>query len=134
MTTDASTGSCLCGAVRFVVPGPLRPVLACHCSQCRKSSGHFWASTNAPAQNVSIEGADALTWFQSSKTAKRGFCARCGSSLFWQREGDASLSIAAGSLDAPTGLAFEKHIFLDDASDYYRLHPDDSTAPGEGDS
>lgn len=132
MTTGTLSGSCLCGAVKFVVEGPLRAVLACHCSQCRKSSGHFWASTNAPSENVSIKGSDAVTWFQSSESAKRGFCSRCGSSLFWQREDDASVSIAAGCLDTPTGLEFSQHIFLDDASDYYRIHPDDVTAPGEG--
>ena len=41
------TGGCLCGAVRYRVAGPLRDVVACHCAQCRRSSGHFAAATAA---------------------------------------------------------------------------------------
>ena len=39
------TGSCLCGAVRFEVHGPLRPVLACHCIQCRRQTGNYMSAT-----------------------------------------------------------------------------------------
>ena len=45
-------GSCLCGAVTFEVNGSLRPPDACHCNQCRKQSGHFWASTDVPLADL----------------------------------------------------------------------------------
>jgi len=33
-------------------------------------------------------------------------------------------------LDGPTGLNTGAHIFFDDASDYYRVHPDEDTIGG----
>ena len=39
-------GRCLCGAVNYRVDGPLRPVVACHCGQCQRTSGHFVAATS----------------------------------------------------------------------------------------
>lgn len=115
MTT---TGGCLCGAVRYTVTGPLRPVVACHCGQCRKSSGHHVAATSAPRAAVAVEG--ELRWFASSATARRGFCPTCGSQLFWDGPG-ANLSIFAGSLDGPTGLAMAGHIYTADKGDYYAI-------------
>ncbi|MBK8159708.1 MAG: GFA family protein [Rhodospirillaceae bacterium] len=114
-------GGCLCGAVRYEVTGPLRPVIACHCSQCRRVSGHFTAATAAAHENISITGGETLTWFVSSDTARRGFCRLCGSNLFWQGKGRPYLSIMAGSLDSPTGLKLDRHIFVADKGDYYEI-------------
>lgn len=118
MTTG---GSCLCGAVSFSVEGPLRPVIACHCVQCRKMSGHHVAATAAPKTAVSIHGADGIQWFAASKEARRGFCGTCGSHLFWDQHSSESLSIFAGSLDGPSELSIESHIFCADKGDYYEL-------------
>ena len=41
------TGSCLCGGVAFEMRGPLKPITACHCTQCRKQTGNYWASTTS---------------------------------------------------------------------------------------
>ena len=122
-------GSCLCGAVRYSVSGPLRPVIACHCAQCRKTSGHFVAATSAPRGSVAIEG--AVRWFQSSPAARRGFCPICGSSLFWDGPG-ANLSIHAGTLDAPTGVTLAGHIFCESKGDYYAI--DDNLPTAEADN
>lgn len=62
-----------------------------------------------------------LRWYQSSERAQRGFCARCGSSVFWRLEEREQISIMAGTIDAPTGLKAKKHIFVADASDYYTI-------------
>lgn len=112
-------GSCSCGAVNIKVTGPLRPVIFCHCRQCRKQSGHFVAATNAPEKSISISGSENITWYQSSSTAKRGFCRTCGSALFWKLENDPTMSILAGCLEKPTGLTTEKHIFCSSKGDYY---------------
>ena len=64
-------GSCCCGAVRFTVSGALHPPDACHCSMCRKQSGHFWASTDVPRAALTIRGAEAITWFASSEKVRR---------------------------------------------------------------
>jgi hypothetical protein len=121
--TDAitHTGRCLCGEVRYVVTGPLRGVLACHCSQCRRTSGHYGAFTNAPAANLRLTAASSLSWYRSSPGAERGFCSTCGSNLFWREIGADTTSITAGTLDGPTGIAIDRHIFVADKSDYYTL-------------
>lgn len=117
-------GSCLCGAVRYEISGPLRPSVACHCTQCRKTSGHYWSATQVDAADLTITHDEGLTWFQSSTHAKRGFCQRCGSSLFWQMDGEDRVSIGSGTLDGPTGLHTAKHIFAKDKGDYYDITGD----------
>lgn len=117
-------GGCMCGQVRYEVRGPLRGVIACHCSQCRRSSGHYAAMTSAPAGKITMSRADSLVWFRSSDTAERAFCGTCGSNLFWKLAGRDSISITAGTLDLPTGIALEQHIFVADKSDYYSIDDD----------
>ena len=111
-------GSCLCGAIRYTIEGPLRPVVACHCTQCRKTSGHYVSATSARREDITIHGQPA--WYTSSKTARRGFCPSCGSNLFWDGAGE-NLSVFAGTLDGPTGLTTAGHIFCADKGDYYEI-------------
>lgn len=115
------TGACLCGAVHFTTRGPLRGVIYCHCSQCRRQTGHFVAATNAKNSDITIEGADKLVWYAASGIAKRGFCGTCGSVLFWKNDELDTISIMAGSFDRPSGLAGESHIFVCDKGDYYEI-------------
>lgn len=119
--TEKHNGACLCGAVSFEVTGKLRPVLFCHCVQCRKQSGHFFAATSAPISAISISGEDQITWYKSSPRAQRGFCSQCGSTLFWKENDSSDMSILAGSLDEPTGLTAERHIFCSSKGDYYEI-------------
>jgi hypothetical protein len=121
--TDAMhTGGCLCGAVRYRVRAALRGVIACHCAQCRRTSGHFAAMTSAPSADIELTSSEGLRWYRSSDTAERGFCGRCGGNLFWRQSGSDATSITAGSLDTPTQLAIEEHIFVADKSDYYSIN------------
>ena len=122
------TGGCLCGAVRYQVTGPLRAVVACHCSQCRRASGHHVAATAAARADVDIEG--PVAWYESSPGARRGFCPTCGANLFWAGPNPARISIFAGSLDAPTGLRLAGHIFTADKGDYYDIADGLPQAPG----
>jgi len=114
-------GSCHCGAVRFEVAGELPAPDACHCSQCRKQSGHYWASTDVEKSALTIGGTDNITWFQSSEKVRRGFCATCGSFLFWEPLGRDKIAIAMGAFDKPTGTRLAKHIFVADKGDYYEI-------------
>ena len=116
-------GSCLCGAVAFRTDATPRAVTACHCGQCRKQSGHYWTAARVPVAGLAIEG--EVRWFQASPAARRGFCPVCGSFLFWQPLEDGrpadSLSFAMGAVDGPTGLATERHIYVDEKGDYYAI-------------
>ena len=114
------TGSCLCGAVRYGVAGPMSDVHACHCGQCRRQSGHYTVAASADQADFSLIEASGLKWYQSSPEARRGFCGECGSVLFWDNGSD-QISINAGNLDGPTGLTLKRHIYVDFKGDYYRI-------------
>ncbi len=124
---ESRAGGCLCGGVRYTARGPMREVVACHCEQCRKSSGHFVAATRVPAEALTLEKSESLRWFRSSDEAERGFCEVCGGNLFWRRVGGDAVSIHAGTLDAPTGLRLTRHIFVADKSDYYDIPEGEQT-------
>jgi len=114
-------GSCLCGRVTFVVTGKLKPPDACHCVQCRKHSGHYFASTDVPKSSVAITGQENLTWYQSSAKVRRGFCSTCGSSLFFDPPARDWIGIAMGAFDTPTSTHLEMHIFVAEKGDYYEI-------------
>jgi hypothetical protein len=68
-----------------------------------------------------------LRWIQSPRSdarARRGFCAQCGSSLFWDAPGRETISIAAGTLDGETGLRIASHWYVSQAADYYEVPAD----------
>lgn len=114
-------GSCLCGGVRYRLSGPLRGVINCFCSQCRKTSGHHVAATRVRRENLELIDDQTLCWYQSSASAERGFCNRCGSNLFWQQIDSGMVSVMAGTLDPPTGLHTVENIHDSDKSDYHAL-------------
>lgn len=114
-------GSCLCGAVTFEVAGDLPGPDACHCTKCRKQSGHFFVSTDVPRSALTISGEDNLRWYQSSEKARRGFCSTCGSSLFWDPLFRDWTGIAMGAFDGPTETRLHVHIFVADKGDYYEI-------------
>lgn len=113
------TGHCNCGAVRFETSATPAGPSVCHCSQCRRQSGHLWASAYVARDALKITG--EVRWYDSSSAAQRGFCPICGSFLFWHAHAEATMSFALGALDAPTGLRLEKHIFVADKGDYYDI-------------
>jgi len=120
------SGECLCRAISYEITGPARPVINCHCSRCRRHTGHFMAATAAAVEDVVIAG-ETLTWYEADEGVQYGFCGVCGSTLFWRtarRPG--RISIAAGTLTPPTGLQTVAAIYTDFASDY---HPFDDTIP-----
>lgn len=117
-------GSCLCGAVSFVVTATLPAPDACHCSQCRKWTGHFLASTDVPRAALAIHGAENVTWFRSSEKVRRGFCSTCGSSLFFDPIDPIKnewIGIAMGAFELPTETRLRVHIHVADKGDYYQI-------------
>ena len=115
------TGGCQCGGVRYEVRGKLRDVIACHCIQCRRTSGHFVAATACRRQAFTLVKGETLKWYVAVPGFRRGFCHECGSNLFFEADGGERVSIAAGSLDEPQGLKIAAHIFASEAGDYYAI-------------
>lgn len=115
------SGGCLCGGVRFTVLERPLGVVNCHCSQCRRFHGHVGAYITVPRTAMTLSADATLAWYRSSAQARRGFCARCGSSLFWRGDEGVLIEIAAGSLDQPTGLATVRHAYVASKPDYYEI-------------
>jgi hypothetical protein len=120
-------GRCLCGAITFRVTTAPEGTSACHCSQCRRQSGHVWASATVPADGVEITGEPR--WYAASDEAVRGFCPTCGSVLFWRPMDRPTISVALGALESPTGLRLDRHIFTADKGDYYDISDDVPQSP-----
>lgn len=115
-------GRCNCGAITFETGARPQGASVCHCSQCRRQSGHLWASAYVRKDALNIKG--PVRWYDSSERAQRGFCPTCGAFLFWHAHAEATMSFALGALDKPTGITLEKHIFTADKGDYYVLADD----------
>ena len=113
-------GSCLCGAVGFEIAGSLPAPTACHCTQCRRHSGHFEAGTDVPRSAVTVRGGESITWFRTDNV-RRGFCATCGSSLFFDPDEKDWIGIAMGAFDTPTETKLRMHVFHENKGDYYDL-------------
>ena len=118
---NVAFGGCLCGAVRYEINGPLRDVVNCHCSMCQRLHGTFGPHSKALKVNITITKSNGLAWYKTSEVARRGFCQKCGSSLFWEPFGLEATGIIAGSLDGPTGLKTMGHIFVGEKSDFYEI-------------
>ena len=118
------TGRCECGLVAFTVAQVQSHPSACHCSQCRRSSGHIWSGTRVAHSDLTFTRDETLKWYRSSDHAKRGFCGTCGSSLFYQPDRADYISVATGCFAQPTGLKLRRHIFTADKGDYYEIADD----------
>lgn len=119
-----STGGCLCGSVRYEIKGSLRDVVNCHCEMCQKVYGAFGAHTKARKVNIKLTKSDGLTYYKTSEVAQRGFCNKCGSSLFWEPFELDATGIAAGSLDDSSDLKTMGHIFVGEKADFYDITDD----------
>ncbi len=116
-----ASGGCLCGSVRYETDAPLREVVFCHCDQCRRQTGLYYATTAVPWDSLRLTGEAALRWYASSAFARRGFCGTCGSALFWKPADHPHVAILAGSLDDTSGLTARCHIFTADKGCFYRI-------------
>lgn len=135
-TTPRATGGCQCGAVTYRVDGPLRDVTICHCSVCRRLHGAAAAYAACTRDDLTVVDPDGRRTGFTFNTATYEHCGACGGRLFWSRPGLATISIAAGSLDEPSGLVTTHHIWVDSAGDWEHLadglpaHPEGTPPAG----
>ena len=123
-TSTPHTGSCLCRGVTFEITGALPHPDACHCTQCRKTTGHFLVSTDVKKEALTVVQDDTLGWYASSEKVRRGFCTRCGSTLFWDPLAHDFVGVAMGAFDAPTRTKIGLHIHVASKGDYYEIAGD----------
>ncbi len=77
-------GSCLCGAVTFVLRGELTAVRRCWCTNCRKFSGTSpatWAM--AKTAGMTRQGEKHVGRFDSGRGI-RCFCRACGAPVWFE--------------------------------------------------
>ncbi len=121
-TTITTTGRCLCGAVTATVTQLNPSVSACHCSMCRTWGGGPLLALECGTE-VSFEGAGAITVFDSSAWAERGFCQYCGTHLFYRIKDSQAYFMPVGLFDRaalkPGTFHFTQQIFVDEQPDYY---------------
>ena len=79
-----------------------------------------------------IEDDGSLVWFEAEPGAKRGFCQKCGSSLFWKPDSGDRISIYVGCIDGASGLNLTSHIFASEKGDYYELKNEPDVHEGFG--
>ena len=108
---------CFCGAVRFTIDGPVRDVIVCHCSICRRLHGGPANYSACAASDLDIVAGDDLRWHEVNG-AEYGFCGVCGGRLFWRRAPVHNVSFNAACLPTPTGITTTHHIWVDSAGDY----------------
>ena len=114
-----TNGTCFCGAVEFSAQSPSKWCAHCHCSMCRRTHGAGYVTWVGYEQErvTFIRGEDQLTWYRSSPGARRGFCQKCGSSMFfrserWAGELHIALGCMNGQIDRQPGanVFFDQHV------------------------
>jgi len=96
------TGGCQCGAVRYRTAALLDNAHICHCRMCQKAVGNFFAALVGTNNDDLVWTRGAPATFASSDLVERGFCARCGTPLFYRRIGGVRTGLTIGSFDDPS--------------------------------
>jgi hypothetical protein len=113
------TGGCLCGAVRFSASGVNTSYHVCHCSMCRRWSGSPLMATSV--DGIEFEDEGTVVRYASSDWAERGFCVRCGSSIFYYLKPADRYVVSVGAFDDPQALRLIGEIFVDHQPPGYRF-------------
>lgn len=123
MSDEACEGSCVCGAVAYIVEGPYLAFQYCHCTRCRKASGASHAA------NLLVKTAQ-LDWVRGEGTVQRYelpdakywshcFCATCGSAVPWLSRTGKAYIVPAGGLDGDPGSRPTRNIYWESRADWY---------------
>ncbi|WP_286240172.1 GFA family protein [Neptuniibacter halophilus] len=125
MSEACSSGSCLCGEVRYEISPPYLHFQYCHCSRCRKATGSAHASNIIlpPAQFRWLAGEDQVGHFipEDTRHFANGFCRRCGSTLPWLAKTGKAMVVPAGTLDNGPDMSPEWNLFWESRATWYRL-------------
>lgn len=126
--SDAITGGCLCGNIRYSVSAPIEKIIACHCTHCQKASG-TGVSHNAvvPTSAVTFTAGKPKLFAdtaQSGNILNRYFCGDCGSPIYSQRAKVPEMMVLkVGTLDAPGNLKLVMNIWTNSARPWVHMDP-----------
>lgn len=116
---ESVSGRCLCGAVSFTATLKRAEMGVCHCGMCRRWTGGVFTYAPLDIASLNVSGGDSLRYYRSSSFGERGFCAECGSSLFWRAQDGGGIEVSAQALDDPSRLSFAEQIWMDDKPSNY---------------
>ncbi len=117
------SGSCLCGDVAFEIEGPVEPLSHCHCSMCRKMNGAAFATWIAAPRSAFrwLRGTDRIKRYDSSASAWRPFCSRCGSSVPAAPESMDRVFVPLGLITGDPKLGPMRHGFVGSKAPWYEI-------------
>ncbi len=123
MDNKTTTGSCLCGKVRYQFEGPIHVFQYCHCSRCRKFTGSAHAASIIidPSNFSWLGGEEHLGRFElpEAKHYATTFCKHCGSSLPWLSQSGKAVVIPAGTLDEDPQVRPAHNIYYASRAPWY---------------
>jgi hypothetical protein len=114
--SDKVTGSCLCGAVQYMLIGNIKAVANCHCGVCQKTTGSVFATIAVIGENDLdvIAGQDNLATYQISEKAIKYFCRTCGTPIFNRHKRyPGNYMVQVGSFDTPSFATPAINIFCE---------------------
>jgi hypothetical protein len=117
-------GKCLCESVRLEIDAALGPVIACHCSQCRRSTGSaFNTNASVPADRFRVvAGQELVHHYNRSPGRYLAFCSRCGSPLYARMDAYPTIvRVRLGTLDDTQGARPIAHIFTGSKADWFEI-------------
>ncbi|WP_076071663.1 GFA family protein [Sphingomonas montana] len=120
-------GGCQCGAVRYLIVGPVPPCHACHCRECQAQSASAFGLSLAVARSAFAVTGPVRRWDRQNDLGARTtcvFCIECGTRVFHiDSLTPDRVSVKGGSLDDRTLAVPSAHIWVSRKLDWVRLDP-----------
>ena len=124
-----ANGKCLCGKVEITANTLSTNVGACHCKMCQKWSGGPFLTVDGK-QDLSVNGEENITAYNSSEWAQRAFCKHCGTHLYYRLKQTGQTIFSSGLFDTVADLKFDHQIFTDEKPDWYDFANDTHNMTG----
>jgi len=122
--TKTFPGGCLCGSLRYEARDPFEAGY-CHCRLCQRSSGApvlAWAGF--PTSSFTYAKGEPRS-YSSSTRGRRDFCSACGTQIgFRDTAAPTRVYVNIATLDDPTSVEPEYHIWLDSSLPWFHIDDD----------
>ncbi len=128
--TFEAMGSCLCGTINIKVKNMSNEMGACHCDMCQKWTGGPLLAVDC-GSDVTLEGKEYISVYDSSDWAERGFCNKCGNHLFYRLKASQQYMMPVGLFDTDIEFVFDHQIFIESKPNYYHFGNQTKEMTGE---
>jgi hypothetical protein len=120
-TAERLQGACHCGGVTVSLPAEAYGLIACHCGDCQKLHGNFFAMLAVPTADVAWGGDLAPQWYASSPASHRAHCPRCGSRLAKRPAEGGRTLVSAGLFPRDLPRRIVRQVWTESHPDWYDL-------------